>query len=146
MRGKLIAAIGTAVLLASAAVGVAAADTTPCPTGSIAIGLLCTDRSGTPAPGTPGSPGVPILEQNGDQRLLLIRACLDLNAAGLAGAQTGGPVLTPRGEPVAIELVCLKPVPVVPVIPVVPVEPVPVAPVPVPVTSGPTQLVPIVTH
>jgi hypothetical protein len=93
----------------------------PCPPGSVAVGLLCHE---TPAGALP-SPQ--------QERLALVRLCLQIRAGQLVGAQAGGPVLTPDDSAIKAELVCdiHQPLPVLPATP---------EPVPAPILLPPGQL------
>jgi hypothetical protein len=88
-----------------------------CPAGSVAVGLLCHE---------PSPSGLPTADQ---ERLALVRLCLQIRAGQLIGAQTGGPITTPDNSAVKAELVCdiTKPLPPVPA---------QTAPAPAPATPG----------
>jgi hypothetical protein len=84
----------------------------------VAVGLLCHE---------PSPSGLPTADQ---ERLALVRLCLQIRAGNLIGAQTGGPLITPDNSAVKAELVCdiHKPLPVI-VTPAPPAQtPAPVAP------------------
>jgi hypothetical protein len=89
-----------------------------CPTGSVAVGLLCHE---------PSPSGLPTADQ---ERLALVRLCLQIRAGQIIGAQTGGPITTPDNSAVKAELVCdiTKPLPPVVVVPPPAQTPAPVAP------------------
>jgi hypothetical protein len=98
--------------------------TTPeCPAGSVTVGLLCHE---------PSPSGLPTADQ---ERLALVRLCLQIRAGQIIGAQTGGPITTPDNSAVKAELVCdiTKPLP-----PVVVVPP-PAETVPAPTPASPAQ-------
>jgi hypothetical protein len=98
--------------------------TTPeCPADSVAVGLLCHE---------PSPSGLPTADQ---ERLALVRLCLQIRAGQIIGAQTGRPITTPDNSAIKAELVCdiTKPLP-----PIV-VAPSPAETVPAPAPASPPQ-------
>lgn len=119
MRRSVMVAAGAALLLAGLTTATASADPGPeCPRGNPAVGVLCHERSNyDPASHRP---------HNRDERLVLVRACVDIRAGRLLGIQTGFGPLDNRDDLIKIELQCQREVPPCP--PVVP-APTPDAPV-----------------
>jgi hypothetical protein len=94
-----------------------------CPAGSVAVGLLCHE---------PSSSGSPTADQ---ERLALVRLCLQIRVGNLIGAQTGGPLITPDNSAVKAELVCDIHRPLPPIV----VVPPPAQTVPTPAPVSPPQ-------
>jgi hypothetical protein len=133
MRRSLMAAISAGVLVVGvgAGVGVASADPSPeCPRGSVGVGVACHETDPgrdnwtyDPASGSYRRAPAPPAYQPGDdsdrygtprtqhERLVLIRACIDLRVGRLAGLDTGYDGLGGRDEAVAVELECQRRVP-----------------------------------
>jgi hypothetical protein len=84
----------------------------------VAVGLLCHE---------PSPSGLPTADQ---ERLALVRLCLQIRVGQIIGAQTGGPITTPDNSAVKAELVCdiTKPLPPVVVVPPPAQTPAPASP------------------
>ena len=155
MRRSLWGALGAGVVLASVTVGVATAQASPeCPRGNVAVGVACHEndpgkdnwtydpatgsyRRTAPAPVYRYDPatggyqaGAPRTQR---ERLVMVRACIDLRVGRLAGLDTGNGPLAQHRDAVAIELSCNQSVP--------PCPPPTACPCPAPVTP-PAEVVP----
>jgi hypothetical protein len=122
MRRSLMAAVSAGVLLVGVGAGAASADPSPeCPHGSVAVGVACHETDPgkdnwtyDPASGAyyrntaPVAPGTPRTEH---ERLVMVRACVDLRVGRLAGLQTGLAPLQGHDDAVAVELQCQREVP-----------------------------------
>lgn len=122
MRRSLTAAISAGVLLVGVGAGVASADPSPeCPHGSLGVGVACHETDPgkdnwtyDPASGayyrnpSPAAPGAPRTQH---ERLVMVRACIDLRVSRLAGLTTGYAPLGGRDDAVAVELQCQRQVP-----------------------------------
>jgi hypothetical protein len=142
MRRSLMAAISAGVLVVGVGAGVASADPSPeCPHGSVGIGVACHETDPgkdnwtyDPASGAyyrnaaPVAPGAPRTQH---ERLVMVRACVDLRVGRLAGLQTGLAPLQGHDDAVAVELQCQRDVP-----------PCPPQPCPCPPVAPPAVLVP----
>jgi hypothetical protein len=152
MRRSLMAAISAGVLVVGVGAGVASADPSPeCPRGSVGVGVACHETDPgkdnwtyDPASGAyyrnaaPVAPGTPRTQH---ERLVMVRACVDLRVGRLAGLQTGLAPLAGRDDAVAVELQCQRDVPPCPPCPCPTVPPAALAPsppvdVPSPVGAG----------